>query len=79
MSGEKAEQPGMETATDRGRGGRRRGGADEQRHCQVSEEETEQGWQAQRKLCVYVYMRDRQNKQFNIKRQSDRKNGGGVV
>lgn len=33
----------------------------------------------QRKLCVYVYMRDRQNKQFNIKRQSDRKKGGGVV
>lgn len=24
---------------------------------------------------VYVYMRDRQYKQFNIKRESDRKNG----
>lgn len=28
---------------------------------------------------VYVYMRDRQNKQFNIKRESDRKKGGGVA
>lgn len=37
----------METARDRGRGG----GADEQRQCQeVSEEETEEEWQAQRKV-----------------------------
>lgn len=62
----------METAPDRGTGGSRRGGADEQRRCSVSE-----GWQAERKLCVYVYMRGRQNKQFNVKRQSDRKKGGG--
>lgn len=33
------------------------GGADEQRHCQVSEEETEQRWQAQRKLCLCLHER----------------------
>lgn len=47
---------------ERDRGGREGGGTDEQRHCQeVSEEEKDQGWQAHKKLYIYVYVRDRPN------------------
>lgn len=44
----------METAKERDiEGG---GGADEQRHCEdVSEEETEEEWQAQRKNCLCLH------------------------
>lgn len=52
------------------------GGADEQSHCEVSEKEEE--WQAHGN-CVYVYMRDRQNKQFNIKRENDGEKGGWML
>lgn len=70
MTGETEEQPGMETEEEEE-------GADEQRHCQeVSEEETEERWQAQRKLCVYVYIRLRKTKPFNMRTESDKQKRG---
>lgn len=44
----------------------------------VSEKEKEEEWQNHGN-CVYVYMRDRQIKQFNIKRGNDREKGSGDV
>lgn len=57
MTQERRQHSVMKMAADREAGG---GGEAEQRHCQeVSEEEIEEGWQAQRKLCLQTAHSDK--------------------